>query len=213
MHLKSKCLDFKCIGALLVHDFLKLSLIVPRVLAPWIVLNRRDFIVWPAFLGVTRVVLLAFVRVVVVIALLIIFALGKALVLLVLLVGPPCHHVAEFHSSSRAVASEVMVGELREKAILEAVDDVLIEDVSDGASHLDKAPGVGPQGLLHLLLNLGQVMMSTYSDHGSLEVVDEGPLEILLGVDGVRLEALEPSERHEFQGNWEVDRLGRVGST
>jgi hypothetical protein len=38
-------------------------------------------------------------------------------------------------------------------------------------------------------------MTRTCSDHGSLKVVDEGPLEILLGVDGVRLEALEPSER------------------
>jgi hypothetical protein len=46
---------------------------------------------------------------------------------------------------------------------------------------------VGPQGLVHLLLNLGQVMVSTCSDHGSLEVIDEGPLEILAEVDGVRL--------------------------
>jgi hypothetical protein len=56
-------------------------------------------------------------------------------------------------------------------------------------------------------------MMSTWSDHGSLEVVDEGPLEILLGVDGVRLEALEPSEKHRFQGYQEVECFGGVGST
>jgi hypothetical protein len=55
-------------------------------------------------------------------------------------------------------------------------------------------------------------MMSICSDHGSLEVVDEGPLEILPGVDGVWLEALESSERRGFQGNQEVERLGRVGS-
>jgi hypothetical protein len=30
-------------------------------------------------------------------------------------------------------------------------------------------------------------MVSTCSDHGSLEVIDEGPLEILAEVDGVRL--------------------------
>jgi hypothetical protein len=32
-------------------------------------------------------------------------------------------------------------------------------------------------------------MMSTYVDHGSLKVVDEGPLEVLLGVDGVWFKA------------------------
>jgi hypothetical protein len=56
-------------------------------------------------------------------------------------------------------------------------------------------------------------MMSTCLDHGSLEVVDEGPLEILPGVDGVCLEAVKPSERRLFQGYQEVERLGRVGST
>jgi hypothetical protein len=56
-------------------------------------------------------------------------------------------------------------------------------------------------------------MTSTCSDHGSLEVVNEGPLKILPGVDGVRLEALEPIERHRFQGYQEVECLGGVGST
>jgi hypothetical protein len=32
-------------------------------------------------------------------------------------------------------------------------------------------PGVGPQGLIQLLLDLGQIMMSACSNHGSLEVV------------------------------------------
>jgi hypothetical protein len=114
------------------------------------------------------------------------------------------HHVAEFHGSSRAVASEVVVSVLREKTILEAADDVLVGDVGDGGSHLEEAPGVGPQGLIHLLLNLGQVMTSTCSDLGSLKVVDEGPFEILPGVDGVQLETLEASERRRFQGYREV---------
>jgi hypothetical protein len=56
-------------------------------------------------------------------------------------------------------------------------------------------------------------MMSTCSDHGSLEVVDEGPLEVLPEVDGVRLEAFEPSEGRGFQGYREVESLGGVGST
>jgi hypothetical protein len=37
-------------------------------------------------------------------------------------------------------------------------------------------------------------MVSTYSKHGDLEVVDEDPLQVLPGVDGVWLEAFEPGE-------------------
>jgi hypothetical protein len=37
-------------------------------------------------------------------------------------------------------------------------------------------------------------MVSACFDHGSLEVVNEGPLEILPGVHGVWLETLKPSE-------------------
>jgi hypothetical protein len=127
-----------------VQDFLKLSLIVSRLLASRIALNSRDFVVWLAFSRVSQVVLLAFVGVVIVVALLVVVVLGKALVLLILLVGPPCHHVVEFHCSSRAVASEVMVGVLREKAVLEAADDVLVGDVGDGGLHLEEMLGVGP---------------------------------------------------------------------
>jgi hypothetical protein len=96
--------------------------------------------------------------------------------------------------------SEVVEGVLREKAILEAADDMFIGDVGNGGSHLEEALGVGPQGLVQLLLNLGKIMTCTCSDHGSLEVVDEGPLEVLLGVDGVWLEASQPSEGRGFQG-------------
>jgi hypothetical protein len=95
-------------------------LIVPRLFAPQIALNNRDIIVWVAFSGVSRVVPLAFVGMVVVVALLVVVALGEALVLLVLLVSTPCNHVMEFHDNSRAVASEIVVGVLQEKAILEA---------------------------------------------------------------------------------------------
>jgi hypothetical protein len=66
--------------------------------------------------------------------------------------------------------------------------------------HLDETSGVGPQGLVHLFLDLGQIMASAYSNHGSLEVADEGPLEALLGVDRVLFEAFKPSERRGFQG-------------
>jgi hypothetical protein len=42
---------------------------------------------------------------------------------------------------------------LREEAILEVVDDVLVGDVGDGGSYLEEMPGVRPQGLIHLLLD------------------------------------------------------------
>jgi hypothetical protein len=48
-----------------------------------------------------------------------------------------------------------VVGVLREEAILEAADDVLVGDVGDGGSHLEEMLGVGPQGLVQLLLDLG----------------------------------------------------------
>jgi hypothetical protein len=117
-----------------VQDFFKLWLIVPQLLAPRIALNSRDFLVWLAFLGIPRVVPLTFVKVVVVVSLLVILALREAIVLLILLVSPPSHHVTLFHGGSRAVASEVVVGVLREEAVLEAADDVLVGNVGDGGS-------------------------------------------------------------------------------
>jgi hypothetical protein len=54
--------------------------------------------------------------------------------------------------------------------------------------------------------------MSACSDHGSLEVIDEVPLEVLPGGDGVWLEAFKPSEGHGFQNYQEVECFGGVGS-
>jgi hypothetical protein len=39
---------------------------------------------------------------------------------------------------------------------------------------------------------------STCSDHGSLEVVNEGPFEVFRGFDGVLFEAFKPSEWRGF---------------
>jgi hypothetical protein len=55
-------------------------------------------------------------------------------------------------------------------------------------------------------------MTSTYADHGSLEVVDEGPIEVIPGVDGVWFKSFEQSEGRSFQGYYEVECLGGVGS-
>jgi hypothetical protein len=101
---------------------------------------------------------------------------------------------------------------LREQAVLEAADDILVDDVGDGGSYLEETPGVGPQVLVHLLLDLGQIMTSNCSDHVSLEVVDVGLLEVLPGVDGVWFKAFKLSEGHGFQGYRELECLGGVGS-
>jgi hypothetical protein len=77
-----------------MHDLLVLRVVVPRLFATRIVLDSRDFMVWFALLGVPRVVPLAFIEVAIAIALLVMVALGEAVALLVLLVCPPCHHVA-----------------------------------------------------------------------------------------------------------------------
>jgi hypothetical protein len=60
---------------------------------------------------------------------------------------------------------------LREDPILEAADDVLIGDVG---VHLEETLGVGPQGHVHLLLDLGQIVASAYSDQGTQESMEFG---------------------------------------
>jgi hypothetical protein len=49
---------------------------------------------------------------------------------------------------------------LQEESILEAAYDVLVGDVGDGGAHLEETSGVGPQDLIHLLLDLGQIVAS-----------------------------------------------------
>jgi hypothetical protein len=188
-----------------VHDLLVLCLFVPQLLAMPIALNSRDFLVWLALSGVPRVVSLAFVEVAVAITLLVVDALVEAIVLLILLVSPPCHHDTQIHSNSRVCV-------LREEPVLEAADDVLIGDVGDGGARLEEMPGVGPQGLVNLLLHLGQVVASACPDHGSLEVINEGSLEVLPRVDGVWLEAFKPHEGCALQSHQEVESFGGIGS-
>jgi hypothetical protein len=76
-----------------VQDFFKLSLIAPWLLDPRIALDSHDFLVWLALLEISQVVPLALVEMVVAISLLVVVALGEAIVLLILLVSPSCHHV------------------------------------------------------------------------------------------------------------------------
>jgi hypothetical protein len=148
-----------------MQDLLVVRVVVPRLLAARVSLDSRDFMVWLALSRVLRVVPLAFVEVPIVIALFVVDALGKVVVFLILLVSPPGHHVRQLHNSSRAVAPKVVVRVLREEAMLEAMEDVLIGNVSNGGARLKETSCVRPQGLIHLLLHLGQVMASARPDH------------------------------------------------
>jgi hypothetical protein len=126
-----------------------------QLLATRIALYGRDFLVWLALLGVPRVVLLAFVEVAVATSLFVVVALGEAIILLILLVNPPCHHVTLLHGSSRAIAPKVVVCVLREEPVLEAANDVFIGDIGECGARLEETPCVGPQCVVHLLLHLG----------------------------------------------------------
>jgi hypothetical protein len=55
-------------------------------------------------------------------------------------------------------------------------------------------------------------MASARSDHGSLEFVDEIPLKVRQGVNGVWLEAFKPSEGFRLQSYREVESFGGVES-
>jgi hypothetical protein len=139
--------------------------VVPQLLAARVSLDSRDFMVWLALSGVPRVVPLAFVEVAIAVALFVVDVLGKVVVFLILLVSPPGHHVTQLHGSSRAIAPEVLVRVLQEEAVLEATDDVLIGNVGDSGVRLKETLCVRSQGLVHLLLHLGQVMASARPDH------------------------------------------------
>jgi hypothetical protein len=78
------------------------------------------------------------------VALLVAVSLGEAVVLLVHLVNPLCHHVTYLDGSSWAVTFEAMVRVLGEESILEVADDVLVGDVGYGGTHLEGTPGVEP---------------------------------------------------------------------
>jgi hypothetical protein len=104
--------------------------------------------VWLALSSIPRVVPLALIKLVIAITLLVVVALGEAVVLLILLVSPPCHHVAQFYRSSWAIVPKVVVRVLREEPALEAADDVLVGDVSDGGARLEEMLGVGSHSSL-----------------------------------------------------------------
>jgi hypothetical protein len=93
--------------ALFVHDLLIFRVVVPRLLATRVALDSHDFMFWLTLLGVPRVVPLAFVEMAVAIALLVVVALGEAVVFLS---SWSAHRAIMFYSST------IVVGRLRPKS-------------------------------------------------------------------------------------------------
>lgn len=96
---------------------------------------------------------------------------------LLLLVCPGPHHVAKVHDSLGSVPTEVSIEVLVGDAIVEAIDNVLTGDVSDGDACVKETMSVGSHELVMFLLALGEVMMSTCSGNRPLKIIDEDGLE------------------------------------
>jgi hypothetical protein len=115
-----------------------------RLLASRRTIHSHDEIIWLALSGWTRKVPLAFVVAVVVrtpqIAIL---APRKLLLHLLLLFGPIVHHVTQSRNSLRPVPPEVFVDGWIGDAVVEAIDDVLLRDVSDCGADIGKMACVG----------------------------------------------------------------------
>jgi hypothetical protein len=176
-------------------------------------IHSRDEIIWLAFMVWTRIVSLAFIIAVVIwtpqIAIL---APREPLPHLLLLFGPVVHRVMKARNSFRPIPPEVSVDAWVGDAIVEVVDDVVLQDVRDGSTNVEEATCVGPQELIMFLFTLSKIVMSTCASDRPLKVVDEDLLEPVLGVDRVVAEALQPRERCRVQSYREVDNLGDVGA-
>jgi hypothetical protein len=120
------------------------------------------------------------------------------------------HHITKARNSLRPVPPKIPVDAWVSDAVVEAVDDVILRNVRDGGANVKKMTRVGPQELVTFLFTLSKIVTSTCASNRSLEVVDEDPLELLPGVDGVVAEALQPRERHRVQSHREVDDFGDV---
>jgi hypothetical protein len=131
----------------------------------------------------------------------------------ILLIHPGLYHITKPYDGLGAVAIEVPKKGLVSDAVVVAVVDIFLGDVSDGGARVEEAVGVGAQELVPFLLALRQVITSTCPSDRSLEDVDEDQLQIILGIDGVLLEALQPHEWGSLQSHHKVDKLGGVGAT
>jgi hypothetical protein len=108
-------------------------------------IHSHDEIIWLALSGWTRIVPLAFVVAVVMrtpqIAIL---ARREPLPHLLLLFGPVVHHVTQTRNSLQPVPPEVPVDAWIGDAILEVVNDVLLQNIRDGGADIKESACIGP---------------------------------------------------------------------
>jgi hypothetical protein len=100
------------------------------------------------------------------------------------------HHITKARNGLRSIPPKISVDAWVGDAVVEAVDDVVLQNVRDGGADVKEATCVGPQELVTFLFTLGKIVTSTCTSDRALEVVDEDLLESLPGVDGVAVEAL-----------------------
>jgi hypothetical protein len=147
--------------AFLLQELLEL-LLRRRLLAARRTLDGRDEIIWPAFLGWTRIAPLAFIVAVVVwtpqIAIL---ALREPLPHLLLLFGPVVHHIMKARNSFQPVPPKVSVDAWVGDAVVEAVDNIILRDIRDGSTDVEEATCVGLQELVTFLFTLSKIVTST----------------------------------------------------
>jgi hypothetical protein len=128
--------------AFLLQELLKL-LLRRRLLASRGTIHNRDEIIWLALW--TQIVPLALVVAVVMrtpqIA---IIAPREPLSHLLFLLGPVVHHAMKPRNSLRPVPPKVPVDAWVGDAVVEAVDDVLLQDICNGGADVEEAACIGP---------------------------------------------------------------------
>jgi hypothetical protein len=129
--------------AFLLQELLEL-LLRCRLLASRGMIRNHDEIIWLALSGWTRIFPLALVVVVVMRTPKIsILAPRELLPHLLLLLGPVVHHVMQPRNSLRPVPPEVSIDVWIGDAVVEAEDDVLLQDIRDGGSEIKETACVG----------------------------------------------------------------------
>jgi hypothetical protein len=102
-------------------------------------IHSRNKVIWLALLGWTRIVLLALVGTIVICApQVVVIAPQEPLPHLFHLLGPVMHHVTKSCNSFWSIPPKVSVDAWVGDAIVEAVDNVLLRDVCNDGSHVEK---------------------------------------------------------------------------
>jgi hypothetical protein len=120
------------------------------------------------------------------------------------IIRPGRCHVLEVGNGLGAATTEVFKGAAVVEAILEEVDDFLVDDVNHGSALVEESAHVLAEGLALFLLDHGQVHASIQSAHGAREVAGELLLQLVPLVDRVLVQRLEPCEWSLVQAEGEV---------